>query len=300
MLDLPHVSNRRPSYLMMLSAADVIRLHPEWYHSIELAPGIVTPGRAPLAFWQEELRALNLPSLARKSLLDIGAYDGFFSFAAERLGAARVVALDHYAWSADMAAYMESWRVAQQSGTRIAAPHLTHHWRPDILPGRRPFDAAREVLGSRVETVVRDFMERDIATVGSFDVVLFLGVLYHLEEPLSALRRVFELTAPGGLCVIETEATEIPGSGSRALCEFFPFDELNGDASNWWAPNAAALMGMCRAAGFASVEQLPERQPLSPLRRLGKRLKTGAAQIPLSPVSRRYRLIVHARRAAVA
>jgi hypothetical protein len=57
----------------MSAADDVINDHPEWYHSIKLAPGIVTPGRAPLAAWQEELRALHLPSLAGKSVLDIGA-----------------------------------------------------------------------------------------------------------------------------------------------------------------------------------------------------------------------------------
>jgi hypothetical protein len=121
-------------------------------------------------------------------------------------------------------------------------------------------------------------------------------VLYHLEEPLTAVRRVFELTAPGGLCVIETEAMEIPGSGSRALVEFFPGDELNGDASNWWAPNAAALTGMCRAAGFSRVETQPERQPIDPLRRLGKAVKRSAARVPFSGVPRRYRLIVHATR----
>ena len=53
----------------MPAAEDVLRNHPEWYHSIELAPGVVTPGRSPLAFWQEELRALRLPSLVGKSVL---------------------------------------------------------------------------------------------------------------------------------------------------------------------------------------------------------------------------------------
>ncbi|MCC7052672.1 MAG: DUF1698 domain-containing protein [Gemmatimonadaceae bacterium] len=282
----------------MPGAADVLRLHPEWYHSIELAPGVVTPGRAPLAFWEEELRAIALPDLSGRSVLDIGAYDGFFSFAAERRGAARVVALDHYAWFTDMPAYMQEWREAQQAGRFLPPPHLTGHWRPDELPGRRPFEAARAALGSTVEAVARDFMTTGPADIGTFDVVLFLGVLYHLEEPLTALRRVFALTAPGGRCVIETEAMEIPGSGRRALCEFFPGDELNGDASNWWAPNRAALVGLCQAAGFASVEVLPERQPLSLARRAGKLAKNRVARVPFSGVARRYRLVVHAMRAA--
>ncbi len=53
-------------------------------------------------------------------------------------------------------------------------------------------------------------MTMDLATLGQFDVVLFLGVLYHMEDPLRALRRVVEMTAHGGLVVIETAAVDIP------------------------------------------------------------------------------------------
>jgi tRNA (mo5U34)-methyltransferase len=234
-------------------AAEVIKTYPEWYHSIELAPGVVTPGRAPIEVWERELSNLRLPNLHGKSVLDIGAYDGFFSFAAERLGASRVVSLDHYVWSADMAAYMKDWRESRRTGTPIPPPHMSRHWRPEELPGRRPFDAARALLGSRVEPVVGDFMTMNLASLGRFDVVLFLGVLYHLEEPLEAVRRLATLVAPGGVAVIETEAVEIPGLSDAAFCEFFPGAELNDDASNWWAPNGKALEGLCRAAGFRDV-----------------------------------------------
>jgi tRNA (mo5U34)-methyltransferase len=282
----------------MTTADDVLSRHPEWYHSIELAPGKVTPGRAALSVWQDALRSLHLPPLAGRSVLDIGAYDGFFSFAAEQRGAARVVALDHYTWSTDMVAYMQQWREARAAGRKLPSPHLTSHWRPADLPGKAPFDAARAALGSQVESVVGDFMTIADSRVGAFDVVLFLGVLYHLEEPLSAMRRVFNFTAPGGLCVIETEAMEIPGSGERAFCEFFPGDELNNDASNWWVPNLAALSGLCRAAGFSSVTAMPMRWPLNPVRRLGRQAKNTLARVPFVGIPRRYRLVVHAHKAA--
>jgi len=239
-------------------AEEVIKSHPEWYHSIELSPGVVTPGRAPFEAWERELRNLRLPDLHGKSVLDIGAYDGFFSFAAERLGASRVVSLDHYVWSADMTAYMKDWRESRRTGAPIPPPHETRHWRPEELPGRRPFDAARALLGSRVEPVVGDFMTMDLAPLGQFDVVLLLGVLYHLEEPLQGMRRVASLTAPGGVAVIETEAVEIMGLPDMAFCEFFPGAELNNDASNWWAPNGKALEGLCRAAGFREVSLLQD------------------------------------------
>lgn len=277
-----------------LSPEGVLAAHPEWYHSIELAPGVVTPGRAPLASWQTELRDLQLPDLAGKSVLDIGAYDGFFSFEAERRGAARVVALDHYIWSADMVGYMAEWRAARAVGKTIPSPHDTKHWSPDELPGRRPFDAARTSLNSKVEGVVGDFMIIDPADTGTFDVVLFLGVLYHLENPLLAMQKVAQFVKPGGLCVVETEAMEIPGSGDRAFCEFFPGQELNNDASNWWAPNAAALSGLCRAAGFSTARVLPRRQPATVLHRVAKSLKFAAANLHLISKPLRYRAIVHA------
>jgi tRNA (mo5U34)-methyltransferase len=292
-------------------AEEAIRSCPEWYHSIELAPGIVTPGRQPLQYWQKELAHLQLPDLHGKSVLDIGAYDGFFSFAAERLGAARVTALDHYVWSTDMAGYMKDWRESKRTGAPLPPPHESRHWRPQELPGRRPFEAARSVLGSKVEPVVGDFMTMDLSKLGCFDVVLFLGVLYHLEEPLQAVRRVASVTAPGGLAVLETEAISVPGLEDRALCEFFPGRELNNDPTNWWAPNGKALEGLCRAAGFREVvlKTGPLPQPCPPFRtRITAALKhllfashlpqkLGCPPPPQPPVPViRYRAIAHARR----
>jgi hypothetical protein len=100
-------------------------------------------------------------------------------------------------------------------------------------------------------------MEVDLATLGQFDVVLYLGVLYHQRHPLQALERVAKVTRD--LAVIETEAVNIPGLEDRAFCQFFESDELAGDTSNWWAPNAQALIGLCRAAGFRKVEVQVQR-----------------------------------------
>src|SRR6188472_354162 len=83
--------------------ADALR----WFHSIDLGMGVVTRGVKSPEQHRHELAVLRLPDLAGKSVLDIGAFDGFYSFAAERLGADRVVALDHYVWSADMPGYMQ-------------------------------------------------------------------------------------------------------------------------------------------------------------------------------------------------
>src|SRR5262249_48230336 len=134
--------------------------------------------------------------------------------------------------------------------------------------------------------------------------VLFLGVLYHLESPLEALRRVRSVTNEGGLAVIETEAMEVPDWAHVPLCEFFSADQLNHDLSNWWAPNAAGLIGLCEAAGFRSVQRITP----PPWEGLGARLKRATRdwfvathlrqrlgwQPPAARSVYRYRLIVHA------
>lgn len=283
---------------MRLSVEEVLEECPEWFHSIELAPGVVTPGRRSVETQNRELRLLRLPDLRGKSVLDVGAYDGFFSFAAERLGATRVVALDHYVWSVDMAAYMADWRESKRSGVPPPAPHESRHWRPEELPGRKPFDLARRALGSKVEPVIGDFMTMDLESLGQFDVVLFLGVLYHMENPLAAVRRLHKVTAPDGMAVIETEAIDIPGLGGRPCCEFFPAGELNNDASNWWAPNAKAVEDLCRAAGFRDVSVYRGRGVGAVGRQLGRSLISfgleclkGRVGIPVL----RYRAFAHAR-----
>ena len=246
---------------------------PVWYHAIDLPEGVVTPG---IRGWTME--SLQMPDLTGKSVLDIGAWDGYFSFEAERRGASRVVALDHFVWSLDLAGWEAHQAERKAQGlSPLPAQEVPGLWQPDELPGKRGFDVAREALGSRVEAVVGDFMDMDLDELGTFDVVLYLGVLYHMENPLAAMRRLRSVTEE--LAVIESEAMALPGEGSRRLAEFFPDAELAGDPSNWWSPNREALLGLCQAAGFARAE-----------------LATTSGQLPPDAGGlTRYRAVVHAR-----
>ena len=224
---------------------------PFWWHTIDLGHGVATPGHKSADALRHELAAMALPGLTGKTVLDIGGWDGYFAFAAERLGASRVAVIDHYMWSMDSRGQQAYWRRCMEHGIAPRPYHETEFWHPDTLPGKRGFDLAREALGSEVEPIVADFMTCDLAAVGTWDVVFHLGVLYHMEEPLTALRRLAAVT--GELAVVETEAIVVPGLEHEAMWRFFASAELNGDISNWWAPNLTGLVGALQAAGFASV-----------------------------------------------
>jgi tRNA (mo5U34)-methyltransferase len=167
------------------------------------------------------------------------------------------------------------------------------------MPGRAGFDLARRVTGSAVEPVHADFMTVDPAQVGRFDVVLFLGVLYHVREPLSALERVWRLTSE--VAVIETEAIAVLGMPDARLIEFHESGELRGDYTNWFVPTEAALHALCRAAGFGRVVTRIGPPPRSRLVKSGARRMTERAQVPdrrsrdsSHPAVTRYRIAVHA------
>ena len=91
-----------------------------WFHRIDLGHGVVTPG---LDDTPAKLARLKLPeSFAGKSVLDIGAWDGFFSFEAERRGASRVLAVDSFCWTGEISADDgASWRLhVDFSAKRVA------------------------------------------------------------------------------------------------------------------------------------------------------------------------------------
>lgn len=231
-----------------------------WWHSIVLPDGVVTPGEKSVAMLEQEWRNMALPSLKGKTVLDIGAWDGWFSFAAECAGATRVVALDWFVWSLDFknsVAHHEYVKQCRAAGSKpIAWGPNCQWWDEETLPGKRGFETARKSLGSRVEDFVADFTRLDPKSMGAFDVVFFLGVFYHMEEPIAALRRLRSLTRE--LAVIETAAIEVPDQEERSILELTAQDEVNNDSTNWWFPNERAMHDLLRTAGFTSVRTVAQ------------------------------------------
>jgi tRNA (mo5U34)-methyltransferase len=204
-------------------AADPLREEVEgirWFHSIPLRDDLVTPGLEPDT--ARKLDWVKLPAdLRGKTVLDVGTWDGFFAFEAERRGAERVVATDHHAWNSP------GW-------------------------GDAGFRCAHRAFGSRVETQNVDVLDHTPERLGTFDVVLFLGVLYHMRHPLLALERMAAMTRE--LLVVETHVESL--GVRRPMAAFYPHAELNDDDSNWWGPNVAAVEAMLGAAGFTRVERV--------------------------------------------
>lgn len=202
-----------------------------WFHNLELGGVRTAPdhflGDYPGIVWR--LLAPALPAdLGGKTVLDVGCNAGFFSLELKRRGAARVVGVD------SDPRYLAQARLASEvTGLELELHELS------------VFDVAR--LGER------------------FDVVLFMGVLYHLRHPLLALD-LLRAHAVGELLVFQSM---IRGSQGRFPVEpDYPFEETAvfdhpswprlhfverayaHDETNWWIPNRAGVEAMLRSAGF--------------------------------------------------
>jgi tRNA (mo5U34)-methyltransferase len=184
-----------------------------WYHSIELPDGQIIQGMIGIEALKARLAAYPIPAdLTGKRVLDVGAWTGWCSFEMERRGA-QVLAVD----CVDFPEFREAHRL----------------------------------LGSQVEYRALDVDELTPGSIGTFDYVLFFGVLYHLRHPLLGLERICALTTD--TACVESFVTD-DGSSPCAM-EFYETDELGGQIDNWFGPSVKCLEALCRSAGFARVER---------------------------------------------
>ncbi|QYK56503.1 MAG: DUF1698 domain-containing protein [Fimbriimonadaceae bacterium] len=209
---------------------------PFWYHKIELPGGVVTPGWAPL-----EPAAYRIPAdMTGMRVLDVGAWDGYWTFEALKRGARQVVAID------DFSDYLGSL----ENKDRRA-------W--------ETFDLCRDALGygkDRCERIEMSVYEVTEERLGRFDCVFFFGTLYHLRHPLLALdflslvcdREMFVETA------ILDDFSPYQGGlhrgypGAQPVIEFYPNNEYGNNSTNWWAPSLACLGLMVMSSGFDEVD----------------------------------------------
>jgi tRNA (mo5U34)-methyltransferase len=244
-----------------------------WYHTMELAPGVVTPGWFDL---RPIVERMPWPDVRGKRCLDIGPWDGFLSFELERRGAAEVVATD------------------------IGSP-AEWDW-PALLRGRGPaylerlagsspgagLEVARRVLGSAVERVEISVYDLSPERLGSFDVIVCGSLLLHLRDPIRALEAI------RGVCGGVFLSAEQIRPGLTLLRRRAPLMDFRaGERCQWWIPNAAGHRAMVAAGGFEIERSVrPYSIPLGPghpsrgtesfRERLLQRLATGTVGLPHS------------------
>ncbi|MGO9683193.1 MAG: class I SAM-dependent methyltransferase [Beijerinckiaceae bacterium] len=192
-----------------------------WHHSIDLGGGVVTAGSKSLSNCADEAGLIfDRVDLTGRAVLDVGAWNGYFSFEAKRRGATRVLATDSYCWS-----------------------------HPQIR-GREGFEVARSALGIDVESREIDVADLSADSIGEFDVVLYLGVFYHRYDAIEALAKVAGLAKH--VLIVETHL-DLQDIAVPAMA-FYPGRELNNDPTNWWGPNEHCMRALLGGHGFKEIE----------------------------------------------
>jgi tRNA (mo5U34)-methyltransferase len=195
-----------------------------WFHRMELAPGFITPGWSDPKI--EKLPYFGLPDdMTGMRVLDIGCAEGFFSFEAERRGAREVIAIDSFTDSV------------------------------------RRFNICRAALGSRATALLTNVYDLTRRGFGTFDLVMFFGVLYHLRNRILALEKIFSVCS--GTLLLQSWGFEDPAIGDQAMARFYPFGVESGppgkrswDPTVFWSPNAACVRDMLTHTGVEDVERI--------------------------------------------
>lgn len=198
--------------------------HHLWFHQIDVGHGLRTPGSRDCS---KKLYALNLPEdLTGWSVLDIGANDGFYSFECEERGAARVLSTDYPHWTGNIE-YVEK-----------PGPARKGH-----------FETARELRGSLVHDQTISVYDLNSEELGTFNLVMMYGVLYHLAHPTVGLEKAIQMS--DRLIVVESAVHSDTPAADIPLMLYTP-----GPAS-WWYPNPECIKGMMLQFGCEEVKIIP-------------------------------------------
>jgi tRNA (mo5U34)-methyltransferase len=214
----------------------------DWYHTLELAPGVTTPGWFDTRGVADELP---LPaSLAGRRCLDVGTFDGFWAFEMERRGADEVVAID----------LLDHARADWPPNTRPeTVEEISRHKR-----GGGGFELAREQLDSSVIRHDLSVYDIDPDALGEFDFIYMGSLLLHLRDPVRALDRLRQVCR-GELLIVDNI--------DLLLTLLFPHRPVASlDAQGrpwWWTCNVAGIVRMAEAARF-KVSRRPKRLFMPP------------------------------------
>ncbi len=201
-----------------------------WHQKWEIEKGVFTPGRNDIASLMEWAQ---VPlDLTGKRVLDIGAWNGCFSFECERRGASEILA------------------IGPENPDTSGLHRLKAH------------------LNSKVNYQYGSIYDLRPEKIGKFDVIICFGVIYHLRHPLLGFDMMRRVTAPGGELFIESAAIDrdVRHNGQSfglseishefdaiPMLQFFRLGELNADPSNWFSMNKPALEQFLQSSGFEPI-----------------------------------------------
>lgn len=192
----------------------------KWVHRIDLGHGVVTPGLWGNAHPQIA-QAYDAIDFRGKKVLDIGCWDGLWSFEAEKRGATVVYATD---------------LVSKRN-----------------FRGHPTVQLARKALGSKVR-YVPDLSVYDVSRLGvrDFDVVLYAGVYYHVKDPLRSFAALRQVMKEGATLIVEGAVLDEPGCHAR----YYYREPYLKDRSNWWVPTVDCLTQWVETNYFEEVSTL--------------------------------------------
>jgi tRNA (mo5U34)-methyltransferase len=199
----------------------------EWYHTMDLGDGIVTPGSFD---HRSHLDNLQLPNqFDGLRVLDVATFDGFWAFEFERRGASEVVAIDLDRYG--------DVDLAPRARARLSAEQLNQ-------PLGSGFALAHDVLRSRVRREALSVYDLSPERLGSFDFVFCSNLLLHLKNPIKALENIRRVAA-GRVVIVDTFNPLLPQKTIKYIG--------GAEKSVWWFFSIGALEQMIRDAGFDDV-----------------------------------------------
>lgn len=253
------MTKKKKNILPEKTIAERVAEIPYWYHKIELPDGTVTPGWAPL-----NVERYGVPEdLTGKRVLDIGAWDGFWTWEALKRGASEVVAIDDF--SDDLGHLDKKERPMWQTFDLCReAFGFTIPINPDkvvgdnintSLEGKWANDKGQTV--ARIQTTV--YLAE---ALGTFDVIFFFGTIYHLRHPLLALDILSKIST-GSIYIESAQLDDYsPYRGglnrgypnNEMVMEFYPGRQYGRNENNWWSPTLQCLCEMVKSAGWQDVD----------------------------------------------
>lgn len=200
-----------------------------WYHKIELAPGVVTPGFALDALWDHLRQVRGSVDYRDKVVLDLASFDGLFAFEAERLGARLVVATDCQFRS------FSNFLFCREALRSRVVPY---------------YNVSPYNLVDRLDVYFDERFPDNRDEDRRFDIVQHFGLLYHLRDPLLSLSQARSVLKPGGKLVIETDVV-MECNDSFLVSNGLPHaSRVRDNYSVWWAPTRVCLFEMLESALF--------------------------------------------------